>query len=46
MTATESHCGHGRPGPRSICVPMLERIGAKAMSGTVWLTTIQFSRPH
>jgi hypothetical protein len=45
MTATETHCGHGNP-PRSICVPMLAMSGANAMSGTVWLTTIQGSSPH
>ncbi len=45
ITATEIHCGHGNP-PRSICVPMLATSGANAMSGTVWLTTIQGSRPH
>ncbi len=45
MIATDSHCGHGGP-PRAICVPIALTTGAKAIRGTVWLTTIQGSRPH
>ena len=45
MTATESHWGQGITS-RSICNPMLFMTGAKAMSGTVWLTTIHGSSPH
>ena len=37
MTATDSHCGQGVP-PRSIWLPIALTTGAKAMSGTIWLT--------
>ena len=45
MIATDSHCGHGAP-PRDACVPIAFTTGAKAISGTVWLTTIQGRMPH
>ena len=45
MRATLIQSCHSN-GPISMREPQLRTIGAKAMSGTVWLSTIQGSRPH
>ena len=45
MSATDIQSCHSTP-PISIREPQLFTIGAKAMSGTVWLRMIQGSRPH